>query len=82
MKWISVKDELPLELEKAAKYESVQVIVKYMEDYEGENGEGVGVAFYTVGQSPYPWGKWSNDFGNVTDWMPMPSRNLKNTKKG
>ena len=29
-----------------------------------------------------PWGKWSNDFGNVTDWMPMPSRNLTNTKKG
>lgn len=72
MEWTSVEDKLPLDLKEAKRYESIQVIVRYMEDYEGENGKGVGVAFYTVGQSPYPWGKWSNDFSNVTHWMLLP----------
>ncbi len=70
--WISVNDELPLSVKDAKKYESVQVIVKYMEDYEGENGNGVGVEFYTVGDKPRPWGYWS-EHKNVTHWQLLPS---------
>ena len=72
MEWIKCSDRLPLEISKADEYESVQVNVLYMEDYEGENGNGVGVEFYTVGDKPRPWGIWSNHTGNITHWMPLP----------
>lgn len=71
-KWISINDRLPLDLNTESKYRTIQVIVKYMEDYEGENSNGVGVASYTVGQSPLPWGSWSNEFGNIIEWMHLP----------
>ena len=36
MNWISVEDKLPLDLDNASSYDSLQVIVKYMEDYHSE----------------------------------------------
>ncbi|MEE8288950.1 MAG: DUF551 domain-containing protein [Nitrosomonadaceae bacterium] len=72
MEWISVDDKMPLEISEADKYESIRVIILYMENYEGENGNGVCVEFYTVGDKPSQWGSWSNHTGNITHWMPLP----------